>query len=113
MAQKRLPNEVFYHYKVIVDGMGEKTMLKEKKDIHLSEQFDEVTVTLDGYQFTVFTPNSRIEDHFTSFDNGIVLLTVIFLIDNAGKEEMGLASINSRIHIGDGSACELSDGFLL
>ena len=52
--------------------MGDKKMLKEKSGINNSQELGAVNVTLDGYQFTQFTPNS-VEAHALQ-----ILKTVLF-----------------------------------
>ena len=42
-------------------------MLKEKSSINNSQELGAVHVTLDGYQFTQFTPNSVEAPRFANF----------------------------------------------
>ncbi len=112
-ASKVSHNAAFYEDKVTFEDLGVKKMLTEKEGIQSSEQFGDITVTLDGYQFTSFTPNEKAEHYFDSLDDDIVLLTAKFLIDNKSEEDVGLASINSRVLIDGGSIYELSNGSLL
>ena len=42
-------------------------MLKEKSSINSSQELGAVHVTLDGYQFTQFTPNSVEAPRFANF----------------------------------------------
>lgn len=112
-AEKVAANEAFYQDKVTVDDMGDKTMIEEKDGIGESEALGDVTVTLDGYQFTEFTPNSEEAPRFSSFTNGIVLLTVKFHLDNRGAEDIGLDSISSTLTVNDGAQYMLNEGMLL
>lgn len=93
--------------------MGEKKMLKEESDIGESEQLGDVTVTLEGYQITEFTPNEVEAPRFTDFNNGIVLLTAKFDLDNQGSEPINLSSMSSKLIVNDGSQYILDQGMLL
>ena len=107
-------NEAFYQDKVTFDNMGEKKMLKEKDGIGESEELRDVTVTLDGYQFTEFIPNETEAPGFSNFNNGVALLTVKFEIDNKGTDDIGLNSISStKLTVNDGSQYMLSEGMLV
>lgn len=112
-AEKVAANEAFYQDKVTIDDMGEKKMLKEKDGIGESEELGDVSVTLDGYQFTEFVPNSEEAPRFSSFENGIVLLTVKFNLDNKGSENIGLSSMSSKLTVNDGAQWTLNEGMLL
>lgn len=112
-AEKIASNEAFYNDKVTSEDMGEKKMLKEKKSIDESKKLGDVTVHLDGYQFTAFTPNSEEAPRFENFGNGIVLLTVKFKMDNKGPEDIGLAFMNSKLTVNDGAQYMLQEGMLL
>ncbi|PEA54254.1 DUF5068 domain-containing protein [Bacillus pseudomycoides] len=112
-SEKVAADKTFYKDKATVDNMGEKKMLSEKANIKKSEQLGDVNVTLDGYQFTKFTPNSAEAPRFENFKNGIVLLTVQFKLDNKGSEDIGLSSLNSTLKVNDGAQYTLSEGMLL
>ena len=112
-AEKVAANAAFYQDKVTVEDMGEKTMLKEEEGIGNSEEIGDVNVTLDGYQFTEFTPNSVEAPRFENFTNGIVLLTVKFNLDNQGSETIGLSSMSSKLTVNDGAQYMLQEGMLL
>lgn len=112
-ADKVASNEVFYQDKATVDNMGDKTMLKEKQGIDESHKLEDVTVTLDGYQFTEFTPNEVEAPRFSNFENGIVLLTIKLNIDNKSSSEIGQSSISSKLTVNNGAQYMLSEGMLL
>lgn len=112
-SKKAEANKAFYNDKVTSGDMGQKKMLKEEKNIAKNEQLGNVTVTLDGYQFTEFTPNAVEAPRFKNFKNGIVLLTVKFNLDNKGSEAIGLSSISSKLTVNDGLQYMLSEGMLL
>ena len=88
-------------------------MLKEESGIGKSEPLGDATVTLDGYQFTEFTPNEVEAPRFENFKNGIVLLTVKFQLDNKGSESIGLTSMSSKLTVNDGTQYMLDEGMLL
>ncbi len=112
-AEKVAASGTFYKDKATFDNMGEKKMLSEKEGINQSEQLGDVTVTLDGYQFTQFTPNSVEAPRFENFENGVVLLTVKFVLDNKAVEEVGLSSMSSKLTVNNGSQWLLNEGMLL
>ncbi|ENQ3107952.1 protein of unknown function [Bacillus sp. 491mf] len=113
-SEKVSADKTFYKDKVTVDNMGEKKMLNEKANINKSEQLGDVKVTLNGHQFTKFTPNSVEAPRFENFKNGIVLLTVQFKLDNKGSEDIGLSSIStSTLRLNDGTQYTLSEGMLV
>lgn len=112
-AEKVTANEAFYKDRVTTDDMGVKKMLKEKSNIGKSEKLGDVTVTLDGYQFTEFTPNEVEAPRFVDFKNGIVLLTVKFTLDNKGSDAIGLSSMTSKLTVNDGLQYMFDQGMLL
>lgn len=112
-SEKTAADKAFYQDKVTVDNMGEKTMLSEKSNVNKSEQLGNTNVTLEGYQFTKFTPNSVEAPRFKNFKNGIVLMTVKFKLDNKEPEDIGLSSLSSTLRVNDGAQYTLSEGMLL
>ncbi|WP_036689181.1 DUF5068 domain-containing protein [Paucisalibacillus globulus] len=112
-AEKVAANEAFYKDKITTDDMGEKKMLKEESEIGKSEKLGEVTVTLDGYQFTEFTPNEIEAPRFADWTNGIVVLTVKFNLDNKGSDPIGLSSMSSKLIVNDGDQYMFDQGMLL
>jgi len=103
----------FYEDKVTEENMGDKTMIEEEDGIGKTETLGDVDVTLEGYQFTEFEPNSDEASRFESFENGIVLLTVKFDIDNGGDTEISKNSATSKLTMNDGSVYTLGEGMLL
>lgn len=112
-AEKVEANKAFYNDKVTSANMGEKKLLKEAQDIGKSEQLGDVTVTLDGYQFTEFTPNEVEAPRFVDFTNGMVLLTVKFNLDNKGSDSIGMSSMSSKLTVNNGSQYMFGEGMLL
>src|SRR5699024_26188 len=106
-------NAAFYNDKVTNEDMGDKKMLKEKDDIGDSEELRGVTVILDGYQFTEFTPNEVEARRFSGLENGIVLLTVKFDIDNQDDADVSKNSISSKLTLNDGTQYTLLEKMLL
>ena len=88
-------------------------MLKEKSSINNSQELGAVNVTLDGYQFTQFTPNSVEAPRFANFKNGIVLLTVKFKLDNKDTQDVSLSPISSTLRVNDGTQYTINEGMLL
>ncbi|QWG31638.1 DUF5068 domain-containing protein [Bacillus mycoides] len=112
-AEKVAADKTFYQDKVTANNMGDKKMLKEQSDINNSQELGAVNVTLDGYQFAQFTPNSVEAPRFTNFKNGIVLLTVKFKLDNKDTQDVALSPISSTLRVNDGTQYTISEGMLL
>lgn len=111
--EKTSSAEEFYEDRVTYENMGEKEMIDAKDNINESEEIGDFTVTLDGYQFTEFTPNDEEAPRFESFDTGLVLLTVQFDIENNHSSEIGNNSISSKLTVNDGAQYMLNEGMLL
>ncbi|MBM7634972.1 DUF5068 domain-containing protein [Geomicrobium sediminis] len=112
-AERAEHNEAFYPDLVTTNDMGDKEMIAENDDINDSQELGNTTITLDGYQFTEFTPNDVEAPRFENFTNGIVLLTVQFGIDNQEDSEIALSSIMSTLYVNDGAQSLLNEGMLL
>ena len=112
-AEKIASNAAFYQDRATVDNWGEKEMLKEKSGINESQQLGDVNVILEGYQFTAFTPNEVEAPRFSNFNNGIVILTAKFKLENKASSEIGMAFMTSRLTVNDGSQYLLNENMLL
>ncbi|MES5896211.1 MULTISPECIES: DUF5068 domain-containing protein [Bacillus cereus group] len=112
-AEKVAADKTFYQDKVTANNMGDKKMLKEQSGINNSQELGAVNVTLDGYQFAQFTPNSVEAPRFANFKNGIVLLTVKFKLDNKDTQDVALSPISSTLRVNDGTQYTISEGMLL
>ncbi|MGY3777375.1 hypothetical protein [Isobaculum melis] len=103
----------FYQDKPTTENWGEKTLLKEKKDINETVTFKEVDYTLNGYQFAEFTPSADEARTFEDFKNGIVLLTVDLSLTNNSASGIELSSSSSLLLVNDESQKLMSQGTLL
>ncbi|PFL16237.1 DUF5068 domain-containing protein [Bacillus cereus] len=112
-AEKVTADKTFYQDKVTANNMGDKKMLKEQSGINNSQELGAVNVTLDGYQFAQFTPNSVEAPRFANFKNGIVLLTAKFKLDNKDTQDVALSPISSTLRVNDGTQYTISEGMLL
>lgn len=112
-AKKDAQNKSFYEDKVTFDNMGEKVMIKEKSAIGDQQELGDAQVTLEGYQFTEFTPSADEAPRFESFTNGIVLLTTKFDVKNNGEETLDLSMLNSKLLVNDGAQYQFNEGMLL
>lgn len=101
----------FYQDALSAGNMGDKEMIEQEDGIGESDELGDVTITLDGYQFVDFTPNSEEAERFADPDN-IIAATVKFEIDNQGDEEIGLDNISSRILLNDGTQYQLNESML-
>ncbi|MFA1819786.1 DUF5068 domain-containing protein [Virgibacillus oceani] len=111
--QEETANEGFYEDKVTADNMGDKTMIESEEGIGDTEELSNSTITLEGYQFTAFEPNADEAPRFENFTEGIVLLTVKFLIDNGEGADISKTSMTSRLDLNDGQQWTLNEGMLL
>ncbi|SDC41071.1 protein of unknown function [Terribacillus halophilus] len=103
-------NEGFYEDSATLENMGDKKMLDQKEGIGESQQLGDTTVTLEGYQFTEFTPNMEQAPRFEDF-NGVVLLTVKYTLDNQTDDNIGLSGLGSTLTVDD-SWWQLNEGML-
>lgn len=104
----------FYEDRVILENMGKKEMIVDKQDVDAKEDLRDVTVHLDGYQFTEFTPN---EDQARRFDfdedeDSVILLTTKLTLENKGDEKVGLSQVRSNLHVDNGKKYMLNEGIL-
>lgn len=90
----------FYEDKVTKDNMGTKTMIQEK-ELGKTEKFEEVDVTVEGYQVSSFEPNEDQAARFSKFDSGVVLLTVKLNVKNEGEESLDVDSTYATLTIGN------------
>lgn len=103
----------FYQDKVSTDNWGEKKLLKEKKDINETTNFKGIDFTLNGYQFTEFTPNAEEARSFKDFENGMVLLTVDLSVTNKGETGIDLQISSSFLSVNNGSQRIMNQGSLI
>src|SRR5699024_924303 len=130
----------FYEDAVTADNMGEKEILDEEEGIDETEELGDIKVTIDRYksnecepkddeeervdlghikltlehyQFTEIEQNVDEASRFDSFENGIVLLTVKFDIENNSDDPIGKDSASSKLTMNDGSMYTLDEGMLL
>ncbi|MCB5951350.1 DUF5068 domain-containing protein [Enterococcus sp. BWT-B8] len=106
-------NASFLQDKASTDDMGTKTLDKEKKAIGKTESVDGIDATLSEYQFTFFEPNEMEAARFSNFENGVVLLTVKFDVDNQGEKPISMSSTSAVLTVNNGSQRILSEGMLL
>ena len=111
-AEKVANNATFYEDKVTFNNMGDKKMLREGKDLNQKETIGDFDITFEGFQFTEFTPNSEEAPRFRNFNNGIVLLTVKFTVDNKSSENIGPFAIGSKLTMNNDSQYTLNEGML-
>ncbi|KAB8125937.1 DUF5068 domain-containing protein [Gracilibacillus oryzae] len=112
-SKKVTENQSFYQDKLTTANMGEKVMIEEQQDIGTTETISDFDITLEGYQFTDFTPNEVEAPRFENFTNGMVMLTVKFLIDNKSDADIGISSLGSKLTVNDGAQYMLDQGMLL
>ncbi|WP_183041172.1 hypothetical protein [Salipaludibacillus neizhouensis] len=106
-------SENFYKDSLIIDNMGTKEMIKEFTDINDTKEIDGVSITMEGLQYTEFTPNDLYEESFESFgDNEIVALTMKFQIENKSKETIDVYSLRTILDVNGGETRIQSHGML-
>src|SRR5699024_3500114 len=106
-------SEGFYEDKVTAESLGDKSMIEEEDNIGDTEELRDVDVTVEGYQFTELDPGKEIENAFADSDDGVVLLTVKFDIDNGGDDEIGKDSVDSTLTMNDGKQYTINEASLL
>src|SRR5699024_8132148 len=111
--QAETESQGFYEDKATADNMGDKTMLESEEGIGDSEGINNSTVTLEGYQFTEFEPNADEAPRFENFNEGVVLLTVKFLIDNGEEADISKSSTSSTLYLNEGQQWMINEGMLL
>ncbi|MGM0126354.1 hypothetical protein IGI37_003783 [Enterococcus sp. AZ194] len=100
----------FYEDKITAENMGTKTMLDEK-EVNKTEKFEEVSVTVDGYQVASFEPNEDQASRFSNFDSGVVVLTAKITVKNEGNEALNVDSTSATLTVG-GSTKTMSENML-
>ncbi|ODJ61460.1 DUF5068 domain-containing protein [Brochothrix thermosphacta] len=112
-SDKNTSEAKLYKDKVTLENWGEKTLLQENTALNKKEKIGKTEVTLEGYQFTEFKPNEDKASRFSSFENGVVLLTAKFKLDNQGEYDISLTSSSSTLLVNNGSQKTLSEGMLV
>lgn len=70
-------------------------------------------MTLKEYQFTDFEPNEVEEPRFKNFEEGVVLLTAAFDVNNTGDKVVGFTGTSSTLKVNNKSQSVLSEGMLM
>ena len=94
------------------DNMGTKTMDMEKTGIGETQEIGGVKITLDAYQFVIFEPNEVEAPRFENFENGIVVLTAKFLMDNQDTVAVDLSSLLTTLNMNNDGMWTTSEGML-
>lgn len=90
----------FYEDKVTRDNMGTKTALVEK-ELNKTETFEDIAVTMEGYQIVSFEPNEDEKARFQNFETGVILLTAKVIVKNNGNEALNVDSTSGTLTIGN------------
>lgn len=91
----------FYPDAITQNHLGQKTMLQEANNLMKSEDENGVRVTLNGYQWTEFVPNTDQADRFRDFKNGVVTLTVELTVTNQSNRTIQLDSTSGVLEFAD------------
>lgn len=110
--QKIANSEKFIEDKATKDNMGEKTLIDGKSGLSEADEKNDIKVTLTDYQFTDFKPNEAEAGRFTSFDKGVVLLSLAFDIENKGNATVATSMSGSSLSVNDGKARFINEGLL-
>ncbi len=110
--EKNQASGEFYEDKATLDDMGTKEMLKEKDDLNETVEIGDSKVTLEGYQFTEFTPNEVEAPRFESFDEGVALLTIKAKIENNEDVAIDGGMLSSKLTVNNGKQYLLDEKFL-
>lgn len=112
-AVKIKATEKLYKDKVTLENWGEKTLLAENSAVNKTEKIGKTTVNMEGYQFTEFKPNEEQAPRFSNYENGIVLLTAKFKVENQADYDISLSSASSTLVVNNGSQKTLNESMLV
>ena len=90
-----------YPDKMVAENWGEKKVLKEDKPKGVEGEFDDVTVKVDGYQISEFTPNSEYESSFAGFNDGVITINVPLTVENESDQTIDLSTLYAKMILGD------------
>lgn len=109
--QQSANQPTFYPDRMTTDNLADKKMIFEKTGINETKQVGDVSVTLDGVQYTEILPTPANKERFRNFgDSGIVAVTVKFKLDNKSNAPISISSISSKLHVDKNRGTALSDG---
>lgn len=92
----------FYQDDLMTENIAEKKMLYEKEGINETKQLEDLSVTLNGLQYTEVIPTAESESKFSNFkDGGVVALTVKLTLENTSKDPIDIWSFGSKVKIDD------------
>lgn len=111
-SSKQKADEAFYQDRTNIDNMGDKTMIKEKDNIGVTEILGNSEITLKGYQFTEFEPNEHEAPRFDNFDTGIVLLNIKLEVANGEDEAIDITTQKAKLTVNDGKQYALVSNML-
>ncbi|MFC5735856.1 DUF5068 domain-containing protein [Cytobacillus gottheilii] len=94
-----------YQDRLTTDNWADKTILFEEEGINETKQIGDVTVTLEGVQYTDVVPTDANASMFTDFgDSGIVALTVKLNIDNQSDSAVNISNLGTMLDVDDSRA---------
>ena len=90
----------FYQDDLILENIAEKKMIFEKKGIDDTKQLEDLSVTLNGVQYTEVIPSKESEAKFSNFkDGGVVAITAKLTVENKSNDPITVWSFGSEIKI--------------
>ncbi|EKZ4848258.1 hypothetical protein QO278_002966 [Listeria monocytogenes] len=89
----------FYQDKTTAEFMGKKTMIINNTS-QKSDSFDNINVSLEGYQIVSFEPNEDLKSRFSNFESGVVLATFKLKVANNGDDAVNVDSTSGTLTIG-------------
>ncbi|WP_062353859.1 DUF5068 domain-containing protein [Bacillus kwashiorkori] len=96
--KKAAEAQAFFQDSISLENIAEKTMIYEEKNIGTSKKIGDVTIKLDGVQFTDIEPTEANKPSFRNFgDKGVVALTVKLTIDNKSQDTIGYFFTNGTL----------------
>ena len=112
-AEKASKSSALYADKMVTDTIADKEIFFAKEDINETQKIDEVTITLEGVQYTDVTPTKAHASRFTNFGDGpLVALTAKLQIKNDSKEAIAKSLIDKRLILDQNRGSMLSQGML-
>jgi chemotaxis protein histidine kinase CheA len=112
-AEKASKTSALYADRMITDTIADKEIFFAKEDINETQKIDNVTITLEGIQYTDVTPTKAHASRFTNFGEGpLVALTAKLQIKNDSKEAIAKSLIDKRLILDQNRGTMLSQGML-
>ncbi|WP_265459609.1 DUF5068 domain-containing protein [Enterococcus sp. HY326] len=89
----------FYSDKLTVENWGEKTLITSE-EIGETAEFEDISVSFDGYQVSDFSPNEDQSSRFSNFETGVVILTAKVTATNNSSTVLNFDGTSATLTVG-------------